>query len=119
MHGGGITWWYKHVLLHRIPAPQGCVRPLGGRVLLPSPQRTAAAGSARAVNRRYIAMFVAREQRTWASAVFVSLSAVGMALGPLLALPLARAPTTRLAGAFPVHGDRIYPSCFGAAAAMQ
>lgn len=50
-------------------------------------------------------MFVARDERTWASALFVSLSAVGMALGPLLALPLARAPSTKLLG------DRPSPSC--------
>ena len=56
------------------------------------------AGSARAVNRRYIAMYVARKDRTNASALFVSLSAVGMALGPLLALPLSRVPEVKLFG---------------------
>jgi hypothetical protein len=56
------------------------------------------AGSARTVNRRYIAIFVAFKDRTWASALFVSLSAVGMALGPLLALPLSHFPTLRFAG---------------------
>ncbi|KAK9838252.1 hypothetical protein WJX81_000293 [Elliptochloris bilobata] len=49
-------------------------------------------GSARAVNRSYIALFVPRAERTSASALFVSLSAIGMALGPLLALPLSRFP---------------------------
>ena len=58
-------------------------------------------GSARAVNRRYIAMYVARKNRTNASALFVSLSAVGMALGPLLALPLARVPQTKILGVSP------------------
>jgi len=52
----------------------------------------AAPGSARAVNRSYIALFVPRAERTSASALFVSLSAVGMALGPLLALPLSHFP---------------------------
>ena len=56
------------------------------------------AGSARTVNRRYIALFVAYKDRTWASALFVSLSAVGMALGPLLSLPLSLFPTRRFAG---------------------
>lgn len=56
------------------------------------------AGSARTVNRRYIAIFVAYKDRTWASALFVSLSAVGMALGPLLALPLSHFPTLKFAG---------------------
>lgn len=51
-----------------------------------------APGSARAVNRSYIALFVPRAERTSASALFVSLSAIGMALGPLLALPLSRFP---------------------------
>ncbi|KAK9906755.1 hypothetical protein WJX75_007454 [Coccomyxa subellipsoidea] len=55
-------------------------------------------GSARTVNRRYIAIFVAYKDRTWASALFVSLSAVGMALGPLLALPLSHFPTLKFAG---------------------
>ncbi|CAL5227554.1 g10545 [Coccomyxa viridis] len=55
-------------------------------------------GSARTVNRRYIALFVAYKDRTWASALFVSLSAVGMALGPLLSLPLSLFPTRHFAG---------------------
>lgn len=59
---------------------------------------TGGAGSARTVNRRYIAIFVAFKDRTWASALFVSLSAVGMALGPLLALPLSHFPTLHFAG---------------------
>ena len=67
------------------------------------------AGSARAVNRRYIAMYVARKDRTNASALFVSLSAVGMALGPLLALPLSHVPEFKLFGALPCHpGDVNY-----------
>ena len=67
-------------------------------------QMTCTAGSARAVNRRYIAMYVARKDRTNASALFVSLSAVGMALGPLLALPLSHVPEFKLFGAL-----RSYP----------
>lgn len=50
------------------------------------------------MNRRYIALFVAFKDRTWASALFVSLSAVGMALGPLLSLPLSLFPTMHFAG---------------------
>ncbi len=46
-------------------------------------------------------MYVARKDRTNASALFVSLSAVGMALGPLLALPLARVPQTKILGMSP------------------
>ena len=65
------------------------------------------AGSARTVNRRYIALFVAFKDRTWASALFVSLSAVGMALGPLLSLPLSLFPTTRFAG---LTFDHVSPS---------
>lgn len=38
------------------------------------------------------------KDRTSASALFVSLSAVGMAAGPLLSLPLSRMPTLRFAG---------------------
>lgn len=49
-------------------------------------------------------MFVARKNRTNASAIFVSLSAVGMALGPLLALPLQRVPE------FKVGTPSSYPS---------
>ena len=56
------------------------------------------AGSARTVNRRYVAMFVAKKDRTWASSLFVSLSAVGMAAGPLLSLPLSHISSTRLLG---------------------
>ena len=63
-------------------------------------QAFADTGSARAVNRRYIAMYVARKDRTNASALFVSLSAVGMALGPLLALPLAHVPQSKILGRF-------------------
>ncbi|KAL0025314.1 hypothetical protein WJX79_004533 [Trebouxia sp. C0005] len=53
-------------------------------------------GSARTVNRRYIADFVSKGNRTKASAAFVTSSAVGMACGPLLALPLSYLPTTSL-----------------------
>ena len=42
-------------------------------------------GAARAVSRRYIADFVSKSGRTKASAAFVGSSALGMALGPLLA----------------------------------
>ena len=73
-------------------SPQTVLQPCGQR-LPPS------AGSARTVNRRYIAMFVAKKDRTWASSLFVSLSAVGMAAGPLLSLPLSHISSTRLFGA--------------------
>lgn len=53
-------------------------------------------GSARTVNRRYIADFVRKAARTKASAAFVTCSAAGMALGPLLAVPMARVPTVQL-----------------------
>ncbi len=50
---------------------------------------------------------MARADRTSASALFVSLSAVGMAAGPLLALPLSRMPTLRFAG---LTFDHVRPS---------
>lgn len=53
-------------------------------------------GSARTVNRRYIADFVRKAARTKASAAFVTCSAAGMALGPLLAVPMARVPSIQL-----------------------
>ena len=65
------------------------------------------AGSARTVNRRYIALFVAFKDRTWASALFVSISAVGMELGPLISLHLSQFPTTRFAG---LTIDHVSPS---------
>jgi hypothetical protein len=43
-------------------------------------------------------MYVAKKDRTAASALFVSLSAVGMALGPLLALPLSHMPSLTFLG---------------------
>ena len=45
-------------------------------------------------------MFVAKKDRTWASSLFVSLSAMGMAAGPLLSLPLSHIGSTCLFGAF-------------------
>eukprot|EP00891_Asterochloris_glomerata_P001311 jgi/Astpho2/1311/Aster-06184 len=55
-------------------------------------------GSARTVNRRYIADFTPKAQRTKASAAFVTCSAAGMALGPLLALPLQHFPDLHYLG---------------------
>ena len=52
-------------------------------------------------------MYVARKDRTNASALFVSLSAVGMALGPLLALPLAQVPEFQL-GELHATADSLY-----------
>ena len=50
-------------------------------------------GAARAVSRRYIADFVSKRERTKASAAFVGSSAMGMALGPLLARLFQHFPT--------------------------
>ena len=58
------------------------------------------AGSARAINRRYIADFVSSKGRTAASAAFVAASAGGAALGPLLAFPLSMIRETLLFGRF-------------------
>ena len=56
----------------------------------------AAPGAARAVSRRYIADFVSKRERTKASAAFVGSSAMGMALGPLLARLFQSFPTMHL-----------------------
>ena len=53
-------------------------------------------GAARAVSRRYIADFVSKRERTKASAAFVGSSAMGMALGPLLARLFQSFPTLHL-----------------------
>jgi hypothetical protein len=50
-------------------------------------------GAARSVSRRYIADFVAKRDRTKASAAFVGSSAVGIAMGPLLAKAFQSFPT--------------------------
>ncbi|KAI3431392.1 hypothetical protein D9Q98_004446 [Chlorella vulgaris] len=55
-------------------------------------------GSARTANRRYTADYVSRSRRTAASAAFVGASNLGMALGPLLSLPLAYLPDRQVAG---------------------
>lgn len=59
-------------------------------------------------------MYVARKDRTNASALFVSLSAVGMALGPLLALPLSHVPEFQLFSKFrepmPLHWSTVLSS---------
>jgi MFS family permease len=47
-------------------------------------------GSARAINRRYIADSYSRRERTAASAAFVTAGALGMALGPAIAAMLGR-----------------------------
>ena len=61
------------------------------------------AGAARAVSRRYIADFVSKSGRTKASAAFVGSSAMGMALGPLLARIFASFPTVQ-AGPITLNG---------------
>jgi hypothetical protein len=74
------------------------------------------AGSARAINRRYIADFVSSKGRTAASAAFVAASAAGAAVGPLLAFPLSMIKGTLLFGRFswnPVtSGGWIMASCW-------
>lgn len=55
-------------------------------------------GGARAINRRYIADNYSREERTQASALFVTASALGMAAGPALAAGLDYAPNFELFG---------------------
>ncbi|TMW66755.1 hypothetical protein Poli38472_014067 [Pythium oligandrum] len=55
-------------------------------------------GGARAINRRYIADNYSREERTQASAQFVTASALGMAAGPALAAALDYAPDFSLLG---------------------
>ena len=55
-------------------------------------------GGARAINRRFIADFSARADRTRRSAAFVAVSALGMAAGPALASAVSRAPAGVLGG---------------------
>ncbi|OWZ12753.1 Major Facilitator Superfamily (MFS) transporter [Phytophthora megakarya] len=55
-------------------------------------------GGARAINRRYIADNYSREERTQASALFVTASALGMAAGPALAAGLHYLPDYNIAG---------------------
>lgn len=55
-------------------------------------------GGARAINRRYIADTYSREERTQASALFVTASALGMAAGPALAAALDYVPDFKVAG---------------------
>lgn len=55
-------------------------------------------GGARAINRRYIADNYSREERTQASALFVTASALGMAGGPALAAALHFLPDYKFAG---------------------
>ncbi|TYZ59409.1 hypothetical protein PybrP1_001030 [[Pythium] brassicae (nom. inval.)] len=55
-------------------------------------------GGARAINRRYIADNYSRDERTQASALFVTASALGMAAGPALAAALDYAPDFALGG---------------------
>ncbi|GMF19699.1 unnamed protein product [Phytophthora fragariaefolia] len=55
-------------------------------------------GGARAINRRYIADNYSREERTQASALFVTASALGMAAGPGLAAALHYLPDYNFAG---------------------
>lgn len=55
-------------------------------------------GGARAINRRYIADNYSREERTQASALFVTASALGMAAGPALAAALDYAPDFQVWG---------------------
>lgn len=60
----------------------------GGLPLLMTARLITGFGAARSLNRRYIADFVKKENRTLASAAFVGSSSLGMAMGPFLATPL-------------------------------
>ncbi|GMH35397.1 hypothetical protein BSKO_03265 [Bryopsis sp. KO-2023] len=60
----------------------------GGLPLLMTARLITGFGAARSLNRRYIADFVKKENRTLASAAFVGSSSLGMAMGPFLAIPL-------------------------------
>lgn len=55
-------------------------------------------GGARAINRRYIADNYSREERTQASALFVTASALGMAAGPAVAASLDYVPDFSMMG---------------------
>lgn len=55
-------------------------------------------GGARAINRRYIADNYSREERTQASAMFVTASALGMAAGPAMAAALHYVPDFYMGG---------------------
>lgn len=55
-------------------------------------------GGARAINRRYIADNYSREERTQASALFVTASALGMAAGPAMAATLDYIPDFSMLG---------------------
>lgn len=65
-------------------------------------------GAARCISRRYIADFVAKSNRTAASAAFVGSSALGMALGPLMARIFQEFPSRRW------HGVTLDPITMGA-----
>ena len=79
--------------LYAWDAPQGWAL-----VLLLAARLLTGMGSARAVNRRYIADFVSKKHRTACSAAFVAASAGGAAVGPLLAAPLASIVPTKTSG---------------------
>jgi MFS family permease len=77
------------------------------------------------VSRRYIADFVSKRERTKASAAFVGSSAMGMALGPLLARLFQHFPTLHFGpltfnyitmGACAPHATPRNKSCRSAAA---
>lgn len=65
-------------------------------------------GAARCISRRYIADFVAKRNRTAASAAFVGSSALGMALGPLMARIFQEFPSRQW------HGVTFDPITMGA-----
>ncbi|PSC71982.1 MFS general substrate transporter [Micractinium conductrix] len=95
----GISFWtqvsFKQPLLAAAAAClTGMCRVQGGisLALLLLARLLNGLGSARVANRRYTADYVSKAQRTMASAAFVGASNLGMALGPLLALPLAALP---------------------------
>ncbi|CAL5218517.1 g204 [Coccomyxa viridis] len=101
----GYSVWTKYSF--KMPVLAGAVTCLLSNVLYISSYQTRSLwllvlsrfvlgfGSSRTVSRQYIADFVSKEQRMRASTGFVCASAIGMALGPFLALPLGQMPTIR------------------------
>ncbi|CAD7694892.1 unnamed protein product [Ostreobium quekettii] len=69
-----------------------------GLPLLVAARLVTGLGNARALNRRYIADYVTKENRTRASAAFVGASCLGMATGPFLSLPLSFIPHLKFLG---------------------
>jgi MFS family permease len=92
------SWWTSHSYKAALIFASGCSvlgnslyalgLPYGSLTLVLVGRLLNGFGSARAINRRYIADSFAREERTAASAAFVTAGALGMAAGPALAAGL-------------------------------